>query len=192
MNQLQFKERHSKHIYSDYIRRINQCARVLSENDRTELVMEFNSHIYEALNAKDELVSESDALLDIIEKLGAPEEILKPLIADKKLRQATTTFNPKHIFQALVLNFKNGTIYSLFGLLYLLLTCFLLLIVVKLIFPDQTGMFLLDGSFHSFGFISDSTNLKEVLGFWFFPLVLGISAALYALVTLLMRHKRKK
>ena len=99
MKQISFKQSASKRIYDDYMKRIRKTTSRLSKLDQEDILMEFNSHIFEGIqNSTAEF--EIDSLLDITQKLGTPEEVLKPLIADKKLEQATKTFNPVHVFNA--------------------------------------------------------------------------------------------
>ncbi len=191
MKRIDFKNTSAQKIYNDYFKRIERCSTVLSKEDRTDLIMEFNSHIYEGLQkntAKDEL----EGLLNILENLGMPEEVLKPLIADKKLRQATKTFNPKHVFQAIKLNIKNGIVFGVFGLLYLFLFSTIFLFIAKIVLPNNTGLFYSNNEFQSFGFVRDYKGYNEVLGIWFIPLVLISTIILYLTITLLLRIWRKK
>ena len=129
-------------------------------------------------------------MISILERLGDPEETLKPLVAGKKLRQATNTFNPKHVIQALSLNIKSSLVFGVFGILYLLLFSFIFIIPVKLFFPSNTGMFFLDDQFKGFGYLANIEGLTEVLGYWIIPMVLAFSTALYFLITLLLRLRR--
>lgn len=126
MKPIVFKQTASQKIYNDYINRIKRTISPLSKEDWEDILMEFNSHIFEGLKRSVE-DSEVDNLLDVLEKLGAPEEVLKPLVAERKLNQATRTFNPLHVFKALVLNISNGIVYVFFALLYLILFGFIFL-----------------------------------------------------------------
>lgn len=191
MKRLEFNNTSAQRIYDDYIKRLKRNSSKLSEEEKTDLLMEFNSHIYEGMQS-DNNENELEKLIDVIEKLGVPEEILKPIVANKKLNQAVRTFNPLHIAQAISLNKKNGIIYGVFAVLYLFISVFILLIPLKLIFPKSTGLFYFEGEFHSFGFISGHEELTEVLGYWFIPLVTAFIVVLYIIITLLLRLKRKK
>ena len=153
--------------------------------------MEINSHIYESLqNNNNE--NEIELTLDIIERLGIPEEVLKPLVADKKLEQATKTFNPIHIFKALILNFTNGISYVIFFILYLLLFGFVFLIFAKIIFPSEVGMFTQNNKIIAMGYISikDNQNVKEILGNWFIPFTFICIIVFYFLITFLLKFKK--
>jgi hypothetical protein len=191
MKNIQFKNALTQHIYSDYFKRVEKNLKPLSEKDKAEFLMEINSHIFEAMHSFSE-ENESENLLNVLNKLGDPEDYLKIVVADKKLNEAVRTFNPRTVFQALVLNCKRGVIYSLFAVMYLLLFTFVFLIIAKIIWPANTGLFYMNKQFHSLGFISNGPELDEVLGFWFIPLVSLVAVLFYLLITLLFRLTKKK
>jgi len=191
MKNIEFKNAVAQHIYSDYFKRVEKNLKPLSEKDKAEFLMEINSHIFEAMHAFSE-ENESENLLTILNKLGDPEDYLKAVVADKKLNEAVRTFNPRTVFQALVLNFKRGIIYSMFALMYLLLFTFVFLIIAKIIWPANTGLFYMNQQFHSLGFISNGHEMDEVLGFWFIPLVALVTVLFYLLITVLFRLTKKK
>ncbi|QDW20943.1 hypothetical protein [Flavobacterium sp. KBS0721] len=192
---IKFEQKASQRIYSDYMKRIKKATASLSKISQDDIYMEFNSHIFEAIQHKSQ-ANEIDSLLDIIEKLGAPEEVLKPLVADKKLEQATRTFNPVHVFKALVLNFTNGISYVFFFVLYLFLFGFVFLIFAKIINPSLVGLHMKDDSFSVFvlGIMSQEDKIKnhthEVLGYWFIPAMLLAIVVFYFLITLLLKFKK--
>jgi len=192
---IKFKQKASQRIYTDYMKRIKRATASLSKINQDDIYMEFNSHIFEAIQHKNE-TNELDSLLDIIEKLGSPEEVLKPLVADKKLEQATKTFNPIHVFKALVLNFTNGISYIFFFILYLFLFGFVFLIFAKIINPSLVGLHMKKESLSVFvlGITSSHDQIKnqttEVLGNWFIPVMLLSIIIFYFLITLLLKLKK--
>lgn len=191
MKSIEFKDKSAKKIYDSYIRRINRTINVLSKNDKEDILMEFNSHIYEGLK-RSEKPNEITALLQITHELGDPEDVLKSLVAEKKLNEATTTFNPKHILQAIFLNIKRSGIFIVFSLLYLSLFAFIVLIISEILAPEETGLFFKNEKFMVLGRLSTSENVNEVLGIWFIPLMVGSILLLYLMITLLMKLTRKK
>jgi uncharacterized membrane protein len=191
MKQIEFKNSLSQRIYNDYFKRVEKNIKLLSEKDKVEFLMEINSHIYEAMNASSE-ANETENLLNVLNKLGDPQDFLKGIVADKKLNEAVRTFNPMTVFQALVLNFKRGIVYSLFTVLYLFLFAFVFLIVMKIFSPANTGLFYMNRQFHAFGFVSNAYDLNEILGFWFIPMVASAAILFYFLITLLLRFIKKK
>ncbi|ELM3645189.1 HAAS signaling domain-containing protein [Flavobacterium psychrophilum] len=188
---IKFSQEASNRVYNDYMKRVKKATSSLSKQNQDDIYMEFNSHIFEAIQQKNSF-NEIDLLLDILEKLGIPEEVLKPLVADKKLEQATKTFNPIHVFKALVLNFTNGITYIIFFILYLLLFGFIFLIFAKIVNPSEVGLFYKDSSFLVLG-LSDNTNqvgIKEILGNWFIPVMLVSTVVFYFFITLLLKFKK--
>ena len=192
---IKFEQKASQRIYNDYMKRIKKATSSLSKIDQDDVYMEFNSHIYEAIHHKNE-TNEIDSLLDIIEKLGLPEEVLKPLVADKKLQQATKTFNPVHVFKALMLNLTNGVSYIFFFILYLFLFGFVFLIFAKIFNPSLVGLYMKKDSFSVFvlGIMNPEHQITnktyEVLGNWFIPVMLLSIVLFYFLITLLLKLKK--
>jgi hypothetical protein len=188
---IKFSQEDSKRVYTDYMKRIIKVTSSLPKHDQEDVYMEFNSHIFEANQHKNG-TSEIDALLDILEKLGAPEEVLKPFIADKKLEQATKTFNPFHVLKALALNITNGVSYGIFFFLYVVLFGFVFLIPAKLLYPSQVGLWHREGTFFFLGW-TDNTNqsgVTELLGNWFIPVMLVAIPLFYILITFLLKLKK--
>ncbi|MFH6996162.1 HAAS signaling domain-containing protein [Flavobacterium sp. FlaQc-48] len=192
---IKFEQKASQRIYNDYMKRIRKATASLSKMNQDDIYMEFNSHIFESIQNNKEK-NEIDSLLDIIEKLGSPEEVLKPLVADKKLEQATKTFNPIHVFRALILNFTNGISYIFFFVLYLFLFGFVFLIFAKIFNPSLVGLYMKKDSFSVFvlGIINPEDQIKnqtyEVLGNWFIPAMLLSIVFFYLLITLLLKFKK--
>jgi len=187
MKQLEFKQEAAQRIYDDYIKRINRTVATLSNADQQDIQLEFNSHIYESMQGSNK-ESEIDSLLDVLQKLGAPEEVLTQLVADKKLEQATKTFNPAHIFKALALNISNGISYTIFAILYLILGIGVFSVGAKIFYPDKVGFYVYEKGW-SIGIGENSGT--EVLGNWFIPVMLGAILALYIFTTLMLRLIRK-
>lgn len=197
MKLIKFQESTSQKIYDDYLNRVKRTIKILNKEDSEEVLMEFNSHIYESFQYRlNNSNSELENLLFVIEKLGSPEVVLKPIVAEKKLKQAVKSFNPIHIFKALVLNIYSGTFYIVIALLYLMLFGFVFIIGGKLLYPDIVGVYFRDNVFMAIGVldsdIRQADNISEVLGNWFIPVMLFVSTIFYLLITLLLRIKNRK
>lgn len=193
LEQIKFNDPQAQRVYKQYLDRVKRATRKLGKDDQMETMMEFNSHIYEA-KLKGDGGNELDQLLNIIDDLGAPEEILKPLVADKEMEKATRTFNPLHIVRALGLNIFNGVAYMIFAILYLLLFSFVFLVFAKLFNPESVGLFFNDEGFQVLGMttaeIATREGLREVLGAWFIPVMLLSMVVFYFIITLLLRLYR--
>jgi hypothetical protein len=187
MKRIIFTNPTAQKIYDDYFKRVNRSISILSASDQHEMQMELNSHVYEATYAALP-ENEIDVLMDALEKLGAPEVALQPIVAVKKARQATRSFNPKHVLQALYLNIFNGIGYFILAFAYMLVLAFGSLIVFKLISPTHTGLFIRGAHFVAFGFmINQPEGATELLGDLFIPAVFLLMGVFYSLTTLIFR-----
>ncbi|KQR67499.1 hypothetical protein [Pedobacter sp. Leaf176] len=188
---IKFSQEASGRVYKDYMKRVRTTTASLSQQDQDDVYMEFNSHIFEAIQHRND-VAEIDALLNVLEKLGTPEEVLKPLIADKKLTEATTTFNPVHVFKALILNFTNGISYFIFFFLYLFLFAFVFLILAKILNPSEVGLFYKKDTFMVLGISRNLNNqgMNELLGNFFIPVMVLSIVLCYFILTLLLKLKK--
>jgi len=140
MKKIQFNNQSAQKVYDSYIRRAERTIKSLSKLDQKEIVMELNSHIYAALQPGSVVKEEElDAIIKITDKLGDPEIILSSMVEEKSLERASRTFNPLHIAKALVINIKNGLIYSVYAFLYLAIALCLALLGLKLVVPESTG-----------------------------------------------------
>ena len=89
---IQFKNADAQKIYENYLKQIYSATKKLSNEDQNDILMELNSHIYESKTKNNDESQEINNLLNTLERMGIPSEVLKPLIAEKKLNQATKTF----------------------------------------------------------------------------------------------------
>ncbi|WP_339812252.1 HAAS signaling domain-containing protein [Zunongwangia profunda] len=197
MKEITFKNRSSTLIYRDYLKRLEKNLKHSSAKDRKNILMEFNSHIFEGIQRYGNIeVNETEKLMEVLNKLGDPQDVLKPMIAEKKLEEATRTFNPIHVFKALVLNITNGVKYIFFAFLYLVLIGFLIIIGAKINNPKEVGLYFKDGDFYLLGKMKpelmESLSANEVLGNWFIPFFLLLTVLLYIIITFLMRITARK
>ena len=189
---IQFRSTDAQKIYENYLKQIQSATKKLSKEDQTDILMELNSHIFESISKINSEENEVKTLLELLDKIGIPSEILKPLIAERKLNQATKTFNPIHIFQALILNFSYGIIYFIFFILYLFLFSFVVLIFAKMFYPDNVGFYYKKGEIFQYGGFLQDKNIQqyEILGIWFIPVTILLGVLFYFLISLLLKLKK--
>jgi hypothetical protein len=202
MKAISFDNQSAQRVYNDYIQRCRKATSILSAKDREDVLLEINSHIYEHLSANS-TADQMEALLNVLERLGAPEKMLREIVATKKVGEATRTFNPKHLIQALALNLTNGIIYIILSLLFLFGITFPVLIGLKLIYPDRVGLFTHTNGTFRFGYqdkagsgsigvgFFNSTKETEILGAWFIPVCLLIAVFIYIGIILLLKLVKK-
>lgn len=189
---IQFKNADSQKIYENYLKQIQSAIKKLNQEDQNDILMEMNSHIYESMSKNEDENDELKNLINTLDKIGIPNDVLKPLVAEKKLNQATKTFNPIHIFEALILNFSYGIIYFIFFILYLFLFSFVVLIFAKLLYPNNVGFFYKKGEIFQYGGFIENEKLHnyEILGNWFIPVTILLAILFYFLITLLLKLKK--
>ena len=186
---IDFNDKNAQRVYNNYIKSVEAAVKPLAKEDRLDILMEMNSHIYENVQRNTE-ASEMDVVLNAIDRLGTPEDVLKPLIADRMLDKATRTFNPLDILRALILNIANGVSYIIFAFLYLFLFSFIFLIGAEIVDPDRIGLYSKEGQIQALGWYSEAEAQYELLGHWFIPVMILATVLLYFLITLLLKFKR--
>ncbi|RFM33463.1 hypothetical protein [Chitinophaga silvisoli] len=190
MKAIEFKDAASQRVYNSYIARCKRVVKILSVQDQEECLMEVNSYIYEYINDHHE--DEMTGLLNILDRLGDPEITLREVVASKKIDQAIKTYNIKYLFQALFLNLRNGVAYILLAFMTVLLVTFPVLIVMKLITPSKTGIWVGPHTFF-LGIISGKPDgIREIAGNYFIPIVIVLSILLYLLIITILKAIRKK
>lgn len=192
-NRIVFKDADAQKVYDSYIIKVQSAVKQISKEYQEDVLMELNSHIYESMSRRDGSDGELTNILNVIDRLGEPSTVLRPMIAEKKLEQATRSFNPLHIFQALRLNMSYSLVYFLFSIMYLCLFSFLALIVGKMLFPDNVGFYYKQREFFIYGAsFSDTTIYNyELLGDWFIPFTILLALISYILITYLLRFRSR-
>ncbi|WP_343673431.1 hypothetical protein [Chitinophaga sp.] len=189
MKAIEFKSPASQRVYDNYIARCKRVVQILSKEDQEECLMEVNSYIYEYITDHDE--DEMTALLNILDRLGDPEITLKEVVASKKIDQAIKTFNIKYLLQALFLNLRNGIAYILLSFMTLMLVTFPVLIVMKIIKPEITGIWVGPHTFF-FGIVEKREGIREIAGNYFIPIAIISCILLYLIIIYILKAIRKK
>lgn len=190
MKTIEFRNNASLRVYNDYISRCRRVISILSEADQKDCLMEINSYIYEyILNHHNE--DELHSLLNILERIGPPEVTLKEVVAAKKIEQAVKTFSLKHLLEALFLNLRNGTVYVILFFMTLLLAFFPVAIILKIIYPHKTGLWVGKGNF-IIGIKAPQEGVNEVLGDFFIPVVIVTGVIFYFIIIFLLKIVKNK
>jgi uncharacterized membrane protein len=176
----------AKKIWHQYFRRVKRCARPLKSHQQEELILEIQDHLLESFKQKTGN-NEAEKLLNAIDKLGDPEEYLRPMIADRLLSSASSTLNPKTVFKGLYYdlfgNVKSFLLSLAFSLGYLAAFVFAVLSILKIFFPDNIGFFINETGGILIGIIGGESLKTDILGFWNVPLGLLVSLIIYLVLT---------
>ena len=189
-----FSDEIAQKIWNQYFLRVKFFSKSINSKIRQELKLEIQDHLYESFS-RETGESEAERLLNAIDKIGDPEEYIKPMVAERLLMDASQTFNPKMIAQGLYYHFwgslKNFLFSIIFFLGYSIVLILGLLTILKIICPRYVGIFLHDNGGYSFGFDANSMNTTEVLGYWFIPIGAVLSILLYLGLTKLLKVLKK-
>ena len=185
-----FTDKNCIRIWNDYFKRIRRITRKLDKKQQKEIIMELESHIYDSFN--EEKGSDQTAnLLNVLDRLGQPEEFLKPLISKKLILRGTSTYSILKILQGLYYNIyttiPNLIISVIFTIGYIFVFTLFIMAFLKIFFPAHIGYFSYADGSRTFGIISDTTGASELLGYWIIPLCLVTGILLHIVFSYVLR-----
>lgn len=176
----------TKKIWHQYFRRVKRCAKPLKSHQQEELILEIQDHLLESFK-QETGNNEAEKLLNAIDKLGDPEEYLRPMIADRLLSSASSTMNPKTVFKGLYYDLfgdiKSFLLSLAFSLGYLAAFVFAVLSILKIFFPGNIGFFINETGGILIGIIGGELLKTDILGYWNVPLGLLVSSIIYLVLT---------
>lgn len=182
-----FSDKLAQKIWDQYFRRVRWFSKSINFKLQEELKLEIQDHLYESFT-RETGESEAERLLNAIDRIGDPEEYIKPMIAEKLLVNASKTFNPKTIVKGLYYYIWGGVkkffITILFGVGYIISFISGFLVVLKLFFPNTSGLLIHKNGGFALGIIDDIKDIKtDVLGYWIIPIGIILSVGIYLVLT---------
>lgn len=184
MKNIEFQDQEALKVYQNYIARIKKVVAGLSLVDQNDILMEFNSHIYEGLLERRQ-DGELSTILWLTEKLGNPEIVLIPLVAEKQ--ETTPSGDVKSLAKMTTSMSRicSAALYLLLSVFYLSMFVLILLCVAKLFVPEKVGLWFGESGFKGFGLdlrSSHKSSREDVLKHWFIPVVSAVIYMLYLIV----------
>lgn len=191
-----FTQPEAQAIWDRFFGRVKVICRPLPDDHQRELILEFQDHLYESFRAQPG-ETEVEKLAIAIEKMGDPDEFVRPLVADHQLAAAGRTLNPRSVFWGLLYNTSRGAkavaTSFLYGMGYLLSLGFLLVAIGKPFGPDRIGFFAHSGGGYSMGILDQQpAGSIELLGYWIIPVCIVLSVAIYWTLTRLISRGRSR
>ncbi|HMH32915.1 MAG TPA: hypothetical protein VK543_07785 [Puia sp.] len=178
---IHLNDKNAKRVYAQFLALLRSKSTVLKTADRDELKTELISHVYESMGPSDSEENELNRLLNAIEKLGNLDDVVNPIIADKMIEYARSSVNPEALMNAYVNNsgslFRKLIIGITFSLFFILVTVVAIISVVK-IFDPTAGLYVGPKIF-VLGKVGDSSQAKEILGYWIIPVAIILAFILY-------------
>lgn len=166
--------------FADYFVQVDRLLAALPGADAAEVRRELEQHALDAL-------AEGATAEEALARLGAPEDFLPDLVAEKLRTRAARSFMPGHIFRALAISASTGitgfVLSSLAGLGYAIALLALVMGVMHLIDPDLAGVYRMPNGQTLIGF-GKSPGDVDMFGNWFSPIAFAVAAGLYLILTL--------
>jgi len=144
----------------------------------SDALQEIESHIRERLESAEPQPDERGAVERVLQELGPPLRVAQVYSAELTVEEALTTGRAVPMLRALW-HLATTTLGGFAGALLLFIgyvcgIAFLLLAVLKPVFPENVGLFVVDGVPRSFGALFPGPAGAEVLGgYWVIPICLG-------------------
>ena len=189
MKAILFTDKSAQDLYADYMYKVTHALAGTDKEFRNMVLVDVHNYIQEGL-AVDMEELEWVKIQRILEQLGDPYVYLRQVALDNKLNKALKSYNLPQILIQLFRLAKSSIKYSIYFMLYLFIFSLAIVFLAKLIFPDQTGLFVQEGGGMMFGFLKDREGATEVLNTWFYPCVLLISLIAYLLLTTFIKASR--
>lgn len=187
----------SKRIWNNYLKQVNRIIKPLTNEQKNEILMELQSHMYESMSV-DNSTDEESRVLNALERLGDPVMYLQPIVKDKLLYNTLKTLNPVGIVNLFYKNLLSGSkrlLLSVFiGLGYVVSTVLFITGISKIFFYN-TGIYYLGPRWYHFiiGTVKNPNDphVKELLGVWLIPIGISTSLIIYYGLTRLLNRLNK-
>jgi uncharacterized membrane protein len=175
-------------IYANYIEQVNDIISMLPKDDILDIMNEIDSHIYESFICNRAIVPEKERITTVIRNLGEPQSYLKPVIAERQLKQAINKYDIFGILRGIWATLLTGGQYIIALIMYLLILSCGFLVIAKIFDPRKTGLFVEDGSFVGLGYLSQiNAGAIELLGYWLIPALIVSCVIFYFLMTFILK-----
>lgn len=159
-----------------YLDRVARYLAPLPDDEVTEILAELRSHLVESAALGD------DALQRTFKGLGSAEDFARGYLDDEVLRSALAGGSPADLWMGVLRQaprrvgaFVGFGIVSIF---YLFAFSFFAIILLKIISPDQTGLWVGPGMEPFFlgmiGGDGPDAGLRDIAGVWLIPLALTL------------------
>ncbi|MDR1517753.1 MAG: hypothetical protein LBS52_06640 [Dysgonamonadaceae bacterium] len=189
MKRSDFNSAEAYRIYANYIEQVNDTISMLPKDDVFDITNEIDSHIYESFICNKAIASEKERITTVIRNLGEPQSYLKPVIAERQLKQAINKYNIWGILKGFWGILLTGGQYITAVIMYLFLLSGGFLVIAKIFYPHKTGLFIEHGDFVGLGFLSQiNAEAVELLGYWLIPVSIVSCVIFYLLMTFILKR----
>lgn len=195
--EIKFKSEISQRIWNNYIKQVHRIIKPLKNDQKNEIIMELQSHVFESMT-HDLESNEETKILNVIEKLGDPVLYLGPIVKDKLLYNTLKSLNPIGIislfFKKIFSGFKGFLLSILIGIGFIISAMLFLSGALKIFF-HEVGIYYLGPPWYHIviGTVKNPNDpsVKDLLGFWLIPIGICTSIIIYYALTKLLNRLNK-
>lgn len=179
----------ARHHAESYFTRFSNRLKALSDELRMDLYREVESHFLEQLeNGSASSFQEVDNALD---RLGDVDELADDYLAAFHSDRLKRQFRPTDMTVVLAGVFKKGVTGLIVGLSASVLNAIAVIALVlgltDIVFPNALGLFQnLSDQSYTLGTRPDGSNVEELMGWRFTPVMLGVSLISYGLAVMVL------
>ena len=175
-------------VWDNFERDLLHKLKSLPEPDRTEISLEILSHLYYSAQS-DPALSEEEKYVNAIERLGSPDEYLKPLVDDILLYTSLHKGNPVAVFSSLQKLASRGLLHILgtfiLGFGYFTVIMLFIMAVLHMVDPG-VGVWRHENGNLSFSFSTQPDSVQWIPAY-FTPVGIAISFTGYWLLNRVLR-----
>ena len=178
---LEFSNIIAQSLYQDYLDQVRKATKTYSPPDKEEVLMEINSHIFEAIK-QCTLHDELSCLQTIINQLGSPESFLNLNVDENDNESSSQALHSKLNSKIFPKSAGSGIFNLILSICYSIVVFSTIAILVKIFFPDYVGFYYKPGEIVMLGsplHAAQQYSQYEVLRKWFIPIMCACASIFY-------------
>ena len=191
-----FESEKANELWDEYFNEVDQYLASAPDDHAISIRNELESHVFESVQTQSE-GSEFEKLQIALHKLGAPKDIVPPMITEAAQRNEKDKNGIEFSIKTLPLQVAHSFIVALRSVAILVSAVFCLTMFViaclKPFMPNNVGLFTRTGDEGleelAFGLFWQTEHMQEQLGLGFIPVALVISFIFFKLCVTLLRNQ---
>ena len=186
-----FVQPESAALWRSYLARVETLTKPLALPQQRDIAAEVRAHLLESMLEGEG--SESERLGDAQRRLGAPEDFVPGWVQERLNHSADPGLMLRSRWQLMRLDFAQGLLgllrSVLFGFGHMIVFYSYSLVILKLIYPENVGLYTFANGVPILGFV-DVDGLTEHLGWTLIPAMLVIGTGLFWLMNRPSKDRR--
>lgn len=174
---LRFDQPETAQAWQNYLQRSHDLAISLAPSQRRDMLSEIKVHLLESM--REQSGTEHQQLIAAQRCLGQPEDFVPGWVEERLAESADASLLVYSRWQLLRLDARAGLLglirSMMFGFGFMVAFYAFAIVVLKLIFPENVGIFVLSNGIPLMGY-ADADGVREVVGWWLIPINLLVGS----------------